>query len=331
MNLITSVESLFGVLYAGFCSAILFGKVRNIYSRATVDFSDVCVIQYGGGIEKEEEDTDTDFDEDDDNAGENEYRAEIETKGESRESLKDPQEASDRRISHRHIPHPELLFRIVNKKANSIGREITNLDINVGVVIESQHENTGDNDITRTAPPRKFHGVNIEPSCVPLFDRIVYVRHVLKQDSFMLNKETRNMMKRNNGKWPLHIDTAARIRSCLDFAYIIVSLEGISDVSRSTVHAQKIYNREEVKIGWRFVEMTYKANGNSKLEYLVDFDLMNVVEEQIGRGGEPLGNHIDFDRISVELEQTRQGGEMRLSGHANLNDQHENDEVEKSL
>ena len=41
------MEAFLGVLYAGFCGAILFGKVSRAQSRAQVLFSDPIVVRFG--------------------------------------------------------------------------------------------------------------------------------------------------------------------------------------------------------------------------------------------------------------------------------------------
>lgn len=104
-NFLTSVESLCGVLYAGFCSAILFGKVQHIYSRASVIFSQCCVMRYGagcGGYHEEDDDENYVFNEDDID--------DIDDIG--------PQDSRGQPMKERNsVPHPFLLFRIVNKKS----------------------------------------------------------------------------------------------------------------------------------------------------------------------------------------------------------------------
>ena len=47
ITLITTIESFVGLLYAGMCAAILFGKVGRIQSHAQVCFSDAICIEYG--------------------------------------------------------------------------------------------------------------------------------------------------------------------------------------------------------------------------------------------------------------------------------------------
>ena len=47
ITLITTIESFVGLLYAGMCAAILFGKVGRIQSHAQVRFSDALCLEYG--------------------------------------------------------------------------------------------------------------------------------------------------------------------------------------------------------------------------------------------------------------------------------------------
>lgn len=47
LGVIGSFEAFVGVLYAGFCGAILFGKVIRSQSQAQVFFSDPIVIRFG--------------------------------------------------------------------------------------------------------------------------------------------------------------------------------------------------------------------------------------------------------------------------------------------
>lgn len=280
MNFVASTEAFLGVLYAGFCGAILFGKVQTVYSRAMVVFSAVCVIRYGDDIAEG-----TDDDEYEVTSGLHEFVKKMSNFSSDNTGIL--QSLSMNENPTRGLPHPVLIFRIVNQRANQpCGGGIMNLMLNAVGVIESRKQNRCDREqSTKVVARRQFHRMKIEPSTVPLFERILYVRHVLDKDSPLLNPETRKMIKKNNGKWPPSIDSSEAIRECLEFTQIIISLEGISDVSRSTVYYQKTYSDQEVKIGWRFVEMTY---GEGILEYKVDFDLVNVVTEQLGGGGELL-------------------------------------------
>ena len=98
INFICSLEALIGVLYSGFCGAILFGKVLRIQSHAQVTFSDPIVVRYGPGLKESNDRTGSD-DEDD-----HEHHHDA--------------EAVDK------MPCPVLEFRIVNRLYGEPGGEI---------------------------------------------------------------------------------------------------------------------------------------------------------------------------------------------------------------
>lgn len=98
LTLTCSLESFFGVLYSGFCGAILFGKVLRIQSHAQVIFSDAIVIRYGNGIQEHCDEIDNNTN--DDSMG-------------------------------KKIPCPVLEFRIVNRLFDEPGGEIMDASLNV--------------------------------------------------------------------------------------------------------------------------------------------------------------------------------------------------------
>merc|ERR1711862_164082 len=95
ITFITSVESLLGVLYGGFCGAIIFGKVLRIQSQAQVSFSDILLIQFGRGARER-----------------NLMRPETDTN------------------ENEKIPCPVLEFRIVNRLYDKVGCEIIDASLN---------------------------------------------------------------------------------------------------------------------------------------------------------------------------------------------------------
>ena len=76
------------------------------------------------------------------------------------------------------------------------------------------------------------------------------------------------------------------VRESIQFNQILVSLNGVSNVSASDVYAQKIYDFVDINIGYQFVNLLYKdSDGTLK----VDTDLINDVRQQRGPdSGEPL-------------------------------------------
>lgn len=345
ITFICSLESLLGVLYSGFCGAILFGKVLRIQSHAQVIFSDPIVIRYGSGVAEGNESGDG-ADSDDD---------------------------MDHRGKPKKIPCPVLEFRIVNRLFNEAGGEIMDATLNVVANVDandadpslidaldsdrnrytaygttsgssmggisrdtnSNHSNVDTNSDSdhaysdngrdssegtghhhsslnfpkfldpfhslmggkmdhqavdedpsaRLVSKRIFSKMLIEASDHPFFKRVWLARHVLDETSPILKPRVRRQIRRNGGSWPERLCTWNAIRDSLQFNQILVSLNGVSNVSASDVYAQKIYDFVDINVGYQFVNILYKdTDGALK----VDTDLINDVREQKGGGGEPL-------------------------------------------
>lgn len=50
VGFLLSFESLFGVIFAGFCSAVLFGKITSFQSNAKIIFSDIMTVSLGDEV-----------------------------------------------------------------------------------------------------------------------------------------------------------------------------------------------------------------------------------------------------------------------------------------
>ena len=142
ITFIACIESFVGILYAGFCGAILFGKVTKIYTDAMITFSEVCVIRYGKeGIDNEEDDDDYEEEGADDNK---------DSDGMSSFS------------SSKNSPFPILVFRIANDLANKDKYgNILNVEISGTVVVESKTL-TDLNDKKDALPKKRFYDFELE-------------------------------------------------------------------------------------------------------------------------------------------------------------------------
>jgi hypothetical protein len=92
--MLTATEAFFGVLYAGFAGAVIFGKVARVQSFARIIWSDSVVIKYGSGVAVEE-----DAATEDEDAGK--------------------------------LPCPVLEFRVANQSFDQEGGEIVNATVTV--------------------------------------------------------------------------------------------------------------------------------------------------------------------------------------------------------
>lgn len=187
------------------------------------------------------------------------------------------------------------------------------------------HQTIDEDPSARLVSKRTFSKMLIEASDHPFFKRVWLARHVLDETSPIVKPRVRRQIRRNGGTWPDSLCTWNAIRDSLQFNQILVSLNGVSNVSASDVYAQKIYDFVDINVGYQFVNVLYKdTDGALKGEQhvclillsvdfdcvitssipdslsillsdviiiitmIVDTDLINDVREQKGGGGEPL-------------------------------------------
>ena len=132
---------------------------------------------------------------------------------------------------------------------------------------------------------RIFSKMYFEQCEHPFFKRVWVGRHVLNEESPLVRPRVKRLIRKNNGSWPKSLNNYVDVRKSLLFNQILVSLNGVTNLSAHEVYAQKIYDFVDINIGYQFVNTLYKdADGTLK----VDTDLINDVREQHGGGGEPL-------------------------------------------
>lgn len=291
ITVVTVIESFVGVLYAGFCGAILFGKVTRVYSNAKVKFSDFFVIRFGAGVDNEEDDDDFE---------------ELDTAVQLNNPLVRPGVIGLRHKSLGSSPFPMLVFRVVNDLSNEKKYgSIMNTTIEATAIIASRKMDHDD-----SLPKKRFHSLDIQPSTIPMFKKVVYVRHRLNTNSPLLRRDAKKMIEKNNGKWPVALNNAASIREQLNFEEMLITLEGTSDISKSSVISHKEYKHTEGKIGWQFIGMTFKDGDK---DTRVRFDLLNDLVEQKGGGGERLDGGDTTKRTQASVVEAKPGFFRRYS------------------
>jgi len=304
------------VLYSGFCGAILFGKVLRIQSHAQVIFSDPLVIRYGTGIA---EAFDTSENQDDEDNEKNKCQCPVlefrvvnrlfnEAGGEIMDATLnvvanvDADDADpkllDSALESEHQTRGTVVDSTAGSDAGSIadsragsesGRTIQSLHkfLNDPLLLfgRKDHQTLDEDPSARLVSKHIFSKMMIEASDHPFFKRVWLARHVLDEQSPILKPRVRKQIRRNGGDWPEKLNNYSAIRDSLQFNQILVSLNGVSNVSASDVYAQKIYDFVDINIGYQFVNILYRdADGTLGL----DTDLINDVREQNGGGGEPL-------------------------------------------
>lgn len=106
ISFLLSFESLVGVLFVSFCSAVMFGKLTSFQTQASCIFSSLMVVEYGDKGGEDEEDEKDDY---------------LETKETSI------------------YPYPTITFRIVNLLHSQNRGEILDASVNVVATIEAKN------------------------------------------------------------------------------------------------------------------------------------------------------------------------------------------------
>lgn len=290
-------------LFLGFCGAILFGKVLRIQSHAEVMFSEPIVVKYGSGLNDtppNEEQTES---------------VDDLTMSKMGEKQKIPFPVLEFRIVNR------LFNEVGGEIMDATLNVVANVDANDAVMLsnDSDRSRTVGNrrSIARTSidsakyslqsgfffsrdfsfyqpkqpkrdvQKRVFSKMTMESGEHPFFKRVWAPRHILDESSPILTHKARKAIRKNGGTWPERLNNAAGIRESLKFNQILVSLNGISNVSASDVNAQQIYDFADLNVGYDFVNLLYRDGDGLK----VDTVLINDVREQNGGGGETLSGH----------------------------------------
>lgn len=265
-----------GLLYAGICTAIMFGKIGRIQSHAQVTFSDAMCVEYGK--EKAEESSNSSrtlnsvrmsLTESIQEEGEDDVssdRSDDEDAIVVRPIMK-PQ-ASFR--SKRKIMCPVIKFQLVNQLCNEAGGEI--LDANMNVMVRKEKESYPFEPIAR------FIRVQLEEPSHPYFNRVWHARHVLDHNSPLVSVAARSRIRMNGGYWPEDLNSPQGVRENLKFSSVIITMTGISNISAESVQISKRYYHHDVLIGYDFAPSLYIEDGSEMLK--VDMNLVNDVIEQ---------------------------------------------------
>lgn len=271
--LLCTSEAFLGLLFAGMCAAILYGKVNRTQSHANILFSNAVCIQY----EEEEEEIDDDeeendkllrtplfFDDDD---------ADATVAKDEENQLKEETKFVDQ-----YNGCPILKFQVVNELANQEGGELVDCFMKaVGVKFKSRNGNATEHQYVR---------VNLVDYEHPFLSRIWHGVHILDASSPLLTDAARERIRENHGSWPSKWFDPEIIRSKLEFHDLNVMVTGLSNISAVTVHAYKRYKIGDVLIGFNFAPMVFRDIDKGNLE--VDLSLSNDVREQAGMRGENL-------------------------------------------
>lgn len=295
MGVLGSFEAFLGVLYAGFCGAILFGKVLRSQNHAQVYFSDPIVIRFG--------------------------KAEL-SDGNSN-SKSEEKEHDEEMGGDSDIPCPSLEFRLVNRlhgvpsgeiveanldcvaildpKLSKLNKSLPNdtsiapegqLKVNEKTTIAELAKALDSKAATRSIAfhstgskqPHMFTKISLDANEHPFFRRVWFGRHRLDENSPLLTPAARKRVKLANGYWPADMNNHQSIKKSLQFRHILVCIRGTANANAAPVYAQKVYDLVDVNVGYRFVPMNYHTDDNG---LKTDPYLLNAVFQQRGGGAEP--------------------------------------------
>ena len=176
------------------------------------------------------------------------------------------------------------------------------------------HHTVVEDPSSRLVTKHIFSKMLVEAGDHPFFKRVWLARHVLDEHSPIVTPRVRRQIRKNGGAWPDRLNTHEAIRESLKFNQILVSLNGVSNVSASDVYAQKIYDFVDINVGYQFVNILYRDSDGTlgvdvrneismcllivAMRHMLTLsnytflssqtDLINDVREQNGGGGEPL-------------------------------------------
>eukprot|EP00804_Cyclotella_cryptica_P011574 CCRYP_012084-RB/>CCRYP_012084-RB protein AED:0.04 eAED:0.04 QI:630/1/1/1/1/0.66/3/74/465 len=318
VGVVGSFEAFVGVLYAGFCTAVLFGKVIRSQSQAQVYFSDPLVVRFGKeelspGDKKRQGNIPRG------NIAAVESR-DLET-GETLASIEESVIVDAQGDDNVNIPCPSLEFRLVNRLHDIDDGEIVEARLDCVAILDSKlcqadtfdsidpapsHDSPQDgkeppsssDDLTQlmmeqhkalfhnpnSKKPRVLTKLSLDANEHPFFRRVWFGRHRLDENSPLLTQSARNKIKQNGGYWPSEWNHARGIRNNLHFRHLLVCLSGTSNANATSVYAQKVYDLVDVNVGYRFVPMNYHTPSGA---LKTDAYLLNAICEQRGGGGEP--------------------------------------------
>lgn len=306
-------EAFLGLLFAGMCAAILFGKVNRVQSHANILFCNAVCLQYeemeddyhGENIDSERShhpgliplgsttvgtttsipssailDSNSRFSIPMPDLNDEESQLRIDTNARPQsQAPPSPSQTPYSTFVDQFNGCPVLKFQVVNELCNREGGELVDC---IMKVVGIKFKGPGDGSITHS----QYVRVNLVDFEHPFLSRCWHGVHILDDTSPLLTDRAKQRIRENNGSWPSSWFDPDVIRSKLDFHDLVVTIAAISNVSAVTVHAYKRYKIGDVLIGYNFAPITFRDIDTGKLE--VDLSMINDVREQSGIRGEDL-------------------------------------------
>mmetsp|Transcript_25348 Transcript_25348/g.58525 ORF Transcript_25348/g.58525 Transcript_25348/m.58525 type:complete len:504 (-) Transcript_25348:383-1894(-) len=307
VNMLCAIESFFGVIYVGFCGAIIFGKVVKVQSQANVVFSDPMVIRYNYSSNKIDGDkflTPTlEFRVTNQDLFDGEI---IDASMQAAVAIRSTNHLDSQPITD--SSRRENQKKLIKRKSTFEAAKTKFLPSSI-----VQQENS----ITSTKiPSRNFFSLKLENASHPFFERTWILRHFLDMDSPLIDDTTKLRIAENGGRWPMSFNTDQAIASSLVyFNQIIVTFNGTSSLSASSVFAKNVYEPSHLYIGFKFADMIYKdeKTGRLHVDHRFQDDIVpetelissSIVPQDINGALACEEDHLTVDRFSMRTIVTK--------------------------
>eukprot|EP00814_Leptocylindrus_danicus_P022194 CAMPEP_0116004892 /NCGR_PEP_ID=MMETSP0321-20121206/857_1 /TAXON_ID=163516 /ORGANISM="Leptocylindrus danicus var. danicus, Strain B650" /LENGTH=276 /DNA_ID=CAMNT_0003473249 /DNA_START=645 /DNA_END=1475 /DNA_ORIENTATION=+ len=265
-----ALESFVGVLYAGFCGALLFAKILRVQAVAQVTFSNALAIHY--------------------------------------DNKEKPQAADDKdKLYPCPMLAVRIINDYANRR---FGGELFGANVEAIVMYQEDQNTNGKRSSgrknSRSSKGRggrkalmgaikcnsdgyNYAKVEWKISEHPLFNSTWIIHHELNESSPFLTDEMKADLQLQDGKcfWPADKFTSLGIRNGLkNFTKLAITFNAVSGSSFTSVYAQYPYEFEDIVVGYVHAKATYADAKTGMI--LVDRSLRHDVIEQEGGGAESL-------------------------------------------
>ena len=152
---------------------------------------------------------------------------------------------------------------------------------------------------------------SLEPSDHPYLRRVWYIRHTLDARSPLLKQSVRDKIKKDGGWDVQKCKYQDMLASLVDFYRIRVTFKGVSAVSNALVFAQKVYDLEDIYVGYQFGQIFYEKERWKWFRRLLRITPEKVKQE--GGGDDNIDDeNLMLDKRLIHDILPQMGGGLRL-------------------
>jgi len=137
-------------------------------------------------------------------------------------------------------------------------------------------------------PNYVFSKVEMDPVDHPYFRTSWRVVHTLNAESPLLTKAARMKVEKAGGYWPSEMNNVKSVSDSIDFDQFLVTFTGLSKVTGGDVYAQRVYTKENLRIGMQFQSILVQ-NRNGTIGVRPD----DIDELKCQNGGIPICDELE--------------------------------------